>query len=185
VGFSLGGNIVLKAAGEADEYPLPGLVGVAAVAPPIDLERSINQLSSPANRWYEQYFLRLMVSHARRWQRTFPELLPVHFPERLTVPEFNELSTAPLHGFRRAAEYYRRVPSMPLIPRIRVAGLVLVSRDDPFIAVEPFEEVEPPPNVELQIVEQGGHLGFLGWDGAGGIHWAERRVAHWVARTAA
>lgn len=184
VGFSLGGNIVLKAAGEADVYPIPGLSGVVAVAPPIDLERSIHQLSQPANRFYARYFLKLMVTHARRWQRTFPEILPVEFPAQLTVPEFNELFIAPLHGFPRAADYYREVSSLPLIPRIRVSGLVLASRDDPFIAVEPFEEVAPPPNVELQVLDHGGHLGFLGWDGAGGIHWAERRVAHWVAQAA-
>lgn len=181
VGFSLGGNIVLKAAGEADEHPMPGLAGVAAVAPPIDLERSISKLARPCNRWYEQYFLRLMVRHARRWQRTFPELLPVEFPTKLTVPQFNELFIAPLHGYRRAADYYEEVSSMPLIGQIRVPGLVLASRDDPFIATEPFEEIDPPANVELEMVDQGGHLGFLGWDGAGGIHWAERRVAHWAA----
>lgn len=184
VGYSLGGNIVLKAAAEADEYPVPGLAGVAAVAPPIDLERSIARLSEPQNWYYARYFLRLMVCHAQRWQRRYPELLPVQFPRDLTVPQFNELFIAPLHGFRRAADYYRSVSSLPFISRIRVPGLMVASRDDPFIALEPFEQIDPPPHVEVQIVDQGGHLGFLGPDGAGGIHWAERRIATWVARAA-
>jgi predicted alpha/beta-fold hydrolase len=69
---------------------------------------------------------------------------------------------------------------LPYISRIRVPTLLLTARDDPFIAVEPFEEVAQFTNVETRIAPSGGHLGFIGWDGAGGIRWAERRIVEWV-----
>ena len=67
------------------------------------------------------------------------------------------------------------------MPRIQLPTFILTARDDPFIAVEPFEEVRAPAHVEVRIAERGGHLGFLGWDGAGGYRWAERRIAEWIA----
>jgi predicted alpha/beta-fold hydrolase len=180
-GVSLGGNIVLKLAGEAAGRPVPGLAGVAAVAPPIDLERCAALLAQRRNRMYERHFLRGLLGQARQ-VRSLPGVPPVRFPRKLTLRLFDDLFTAPRHGFADALDYYRRCSSLPLLPRIGVPGLVLTARDDPFIAVEPFEQLQPPAPLEVRIVEHGGHLGFLGWDGAGGIRWAERRVAEWVAR---
>ena len=67
------------------------------------------------------------------------------------------------------------------MPRIQLPTFILTAREDPFIAVEPFEALRLPANVALRIVPHGGHLGFLGWDGAGGYRWAERRIAEWIA----
>jgi predicted alpha/beta-fold hydrolase len=71
---------------------------------------------------------------------------------------------------------------MALIPRIQVRTLILTARDDPFIAPELFEKLRVPAHIQVSVVGRGGHLGFLGWDGAGGIRWAERRVADWILR---
>jgi predicted alpha/beta-fold hydrolase len=67
-----------------------------------------------------------------------------------------------------------------LLHRIPIPTLMLTSRDDPFIAVEPFESLRLPAHVTVQIQKHGGHLGFLGWDGAGGVRWAERRLIEWI-----
>ena len=99
---------------------------------------------------------------------------------RLTLRIFDDLYTAPQGGFADALDYYRRSSALPLITRIAVPALILTARDDPFVAVEPFEALKPPAHVEVRIVPRGGHLGFLGWDGAGGVRWAERVVADWV-----
>src|SRR5262249_5576680 len=104
------------------------------------------------------------------------------FPKPLTLRLFDELYTAPRSGFAGALDYYRRASSLPFIPRIGVPALIMTARDDPFVAVEPFETLTGLPNVAVRIVERGGHLGFVGWDGAGGIRWAERRVVEWVMR---
>ncbi len=185
VGFSLGGNIVLKLAGEADAHPVPNLACVAAVSPPIDMARCAALLALPRNRLYELHFLRCLVSEVRQRQRHFADLTEVHFPRRMTIRLFDDLYTAPRGGFQDALDYYRRAASLPLLPHIRVPTLMLTARDDPFIAVEPFEQLVVPAHVEVQIVPRGGQLGFLGWDGAGGIRWAERRVADWVIHTEA
>jgi predicted alpha/beta-fold hydrolase len=71
-----------------------------------------------------------------------------------------------------------------LIERIPVPTLILTAHDDPFIAVEPFKALNAPGHIEVHILKGGGHLGFLGWDGTGGITWADRRVTDWVLRKA-
>jgi predicted alpha/beta-fold hydrolase len=180
-GFSLGGNVALKLAGEAAADPVPGLERVAAVGPPIDLERCIGLLERPRNRLYERYYLHGLVRQVRQRRRFFPDLRPVRLPRRLTLRLFDDLVTARDWGFAGAADYYRRASALPLLPRIAVPTLILTARDDPFIAAEPFESVAPPPHVRVCIADRGGHVGFLGADGAGGIRWAERRVADWLA----
>ncbi len=180
LGFSLGGNLVLKTAGEAAVQPLAQLAGVAALAPPIDMERCVALLSLRRNRFYERYFVRNMVQLVRRQQWCNPDAPQTRFPRRLTLRQFDDLHTAPLWGFRDALDYYHQASSAPLLPGLPVPALIVTARDDPFIAVEPFEELPPRPRMEVEIAEHGGHLGFLGWDGTGGIRWAERRVAEWV-----
>ncbi len=184
VGQSLGGNVALKLAGEAADEPVPGLAGVVAVGPPIDVARCAALLAEPRNLVYEQYFLRSLTAHLQRHRRIFPELPMPRFPRRMTLRLFDELYTAPFGGFGGAEDLYRRTSSLPLIPRIAVPALVLTARDDPFIAVEPFEKLRVPANVEVRVVGHGGHLGFLGADGTGGLHWAERTAAAWLLRTA-
>jgi predicted alpha/beta-fold hydrolase len=180
VGFSLGGNLVLKMAGEAAERPIPGLSRVASLAPPIDFVRCAVLIAQARNRIYNTYFTRDLVRAARLRRRFFPDLPPLRFPPRLTIRQFDELYTAPRWGFADAMAYYRQASSFALIPRIQVPTFILTARDDPFIAVEPFEELRLPPHIGLRIVPQGGHLGFLGWYGAGGYRWVERRIAEWI-----
>jgi predicted alpha/beta-fold hydrolase len=182
VGFSLGGNVVLKLAGEASDEPLTGLERVAAVGPPIDLARCTEMLALPRNRFYENYFLIRLIAQVRQRERLIPDLPRTRFPLRLRLRHFDDLFTAPQWGFAGALDYYRRASALPFIPRITVPTLILTAHDDPFIAVQPFLDLAAPPNVEVHVQERGGHLGFLGPDGAGGIRWAERRVVEWVAR---
>ncbi|HLN30546.1 MAG TPA: alpha/beta fold hydrolase [Gemmataceae bacterium] len=181
LGFSLGGNIVLKLAGEAACQPLPLLERVAAVAPPIDLERCAELLALPGNRLYNFHYSRSLVDQVQRQQQHFPDLPRVRFPRRLTMRIFDELYTAPRGGFQDALDYYRRASSVSLIARITVPTLILTARDDPFIAVDSFERLQAPEHIAVTILRHGGHLGFLGPDGAGGIRWAERRVVDWVS----
>jgi predicted alpha/beta-fold hydrolase len=182
VGFSLGGNIVLKLAAEAAAEPLPGLARVAAVAPPIDLEGCAAVLAVRRNRFYEKFFLRGLLAQARQQRRYFPDLPRPRFPRRLTLRLFDDLYTAPRGGFADALDYYRRCAALPLIGRIAVPTFILTARDDPFIPAAPFEALPALPHLEVHIAPGGGHLGFLGRDGAGGIRWAERRVADWLSR---
>jgi predicted alpha/beta-fold hydrolase len=183
IGFSLGGNIALKMAGEAGDSPLANLQRLAAVSPPIDMARSAELLALRRNRLYERYYVRGLVRQVRQRQGLVHDEPAVSFPRRMTLRLFDDLYTAPRWGFADALDYYRCASSLPFIPRIAAPCLILTARDDPFIAVEPFETLQVPPHIEVRIVQRGGHLGFLGWNGMNGIRWAEHRVAEWVLRT--
>jgi predicted alpha/beta-fold hydrolase len=180
VGVSLGGNLVLKLAGEAADRPVPGLNRVFSLNPPIDLERCAALLAKRRNRLYERYFLRELLAEVQLRRGHFPDLPDPCFPRRLTMRHFDDLYTAPNWGFADAMDYYHSASALPFIGRITLPTLILTARDDPFIAVEPFEALAPPPNVVVRILPHGGHLGFVGWDGVGGIRWAERRLVEWV-----
>jgi predicted alpha/beta-fold hydrolase len=73
---------------------------------------------------------------------------------------------------------------LPLLPRIQVPALVLTARDDPFVCADSFDTFTVPPGMEVWVLERGGHLGFLGWNGKAGIRWAELRLVEWVLRQA-
>jgi len=180
VGFSLGGNIVLKLAGEAAARPLPGLIAVAAVNPPIDLEASCAMLSRPPNRFYDRFFARQLSKQALQHVELFPDLPRPSFPRNMTLRQFDELYTAPRGGYADALEYYRQASALPLVPRIALPTLILSARDDPFVAVEPIAALQGAANLHIRLTDHGGHLGYLGADGRGGIHWAERHVAAWL-----
>jgi uncharacterized protein len=180
IGFSLGGNIVLKLAGEAAERAVDGLERVAALAPPADFERCAALLAEPRNRFYEQYFVRGLLEQVSQRKRFFPEEAAIRFPRRLTMRQFDDLYTSPRCGFDDAAHYYRTAACLPLLQHIVVPTFILTARDDPFIAAEPLERLATPPNMEVLIRDRGGHLGFLGRSGAGGFRWAEQRIAEWV-----
>lgn len=180
VGCSLGGNIVLKMAGETAWDKLPQLRRVAAVNPPIDLEACSNLIGQPHNRIYELSFLRDLMAQVKLRSRAFPELPRVRFPQPMTLRRFDDLYTAPLSGYRDASDYYRRASSAPYISRIEIPTLILTARDDPFIAVPPFEALPAAPHRVLDIAPFGGHVGFLDWRFGQWERWGERRVVSWL-----
>jgi predicted alpha/beta-fold hydrolase len=180
VGFSLGGNIVMKLAGEAATRPLPQLERVAAVSPPIDLERCAALLARPHNRFYELHYVRDLLRQLRRRRLLHADEPTVAFPRRMTMRLFDDLYTAPLWGFADAVDYYRRASALPGMGQVGVPALLLTARDDPFIAVESFERLKATGRRDVRILARGGHLGFLGRNSTGGIRWAEQQVADWV-----
>jgi predicted alpha/beta-fold hydrolase len=178
IGFSLGGNIVLKAAGEGG---LPAsLTALAAVAPPIDLTLCAAKLSAPRQRLYDLYFVNELLAQARQRERFFPAIRAPQLrgPDR-SLRGFDDAYTAPLWGFADAAAYYRQQSSWPWLTRIQVPTLLLTAADDPFIAVEPFLALTPGGAITVEIQRHGGHLGFLGSDGQGGIRWVDARLHAW------
>jgi uncharacterized protein len=180
VGLSLGGNIALKLAGEAASARVPGLAAVAALAPPIDLEACAEAIAQPCNRLYETYYVRALIRQVSRHRRFSRNERPVRFPRGTTLRQFDDLYTAPRGGFADALDYYRRASALPLLGRIALPSYILAARDDPFIPVVIFERLSRPAPMEIQLAPHGGHLGFLGWDGNGGIRWAERRLVEWI-----
>lgn len=182
IGFSLGGNLVLKLAAEASSEPLVGLDCVIAANPPIDLAASCRRIQAPENRIYDKNFVRQLRTQVVRLHRAFPELGPVDLPKDLSVLDFDDRYTAPRNGFDSAADYYARCSSAHLIPRISVPGLVIHAENDPFIPVEPFRGVRFPKQLALELIPGGGHLGYLSrkpWNGD--RRWLDWRITAWLS----
>ena len=155
----------LKLAGEAAGQPVPGLARVVALGRHRP-GRCSSRLALPRNRLYEAIFLRELIADAKARQRTSRTCRRSRFQADDGAAVRRPVHRPPQRLRRRAGLLPPRgVPA--LVGSIPVPTLVLTSRDDPFIAVEPFEELKAPGHVTVRILRHGGHLGFLGWDGAG------------------
>lgn len=185
LGFSMGGNLVLKLAGEWGREAPPELRAVCAVSPAVDLAPSAAALHRPSNWIYEQYFLWSLRRHIRRKARLYPNRYELRRLRRLwTLRQFDDRITAHYCGFTGADDYYTRASAARVVERIAVPALLIHSNDDPFIHILPEtrERLEANPCVHYVETEHGGHCGFLadpdGYDG----RWAERTVVEFLAR---
>jgi len=181
VGFSLGANLVLKLAAETGELPLSGLDCVLAANPPIDLVDCAQQMLRSENRFYTWNFVRWLRVMVGRLHQRFPELGPPRLRGVKTLYDFDDRYTAPRNGFRSADDYYERCSLMTSLGRIRVAGLIVHAMDDPFVTHEPFLRALRPPNLSLELLPNGGHLGYLSRNPWLGDHrWLDSRLATWL-----
>jgi predicted alpha/beta-fold hydrolase len=180
-GYSMGGNLVLKLAGEwAARAPL---VAIATVCPVIDLAPSADALHEPANRIYEWNFLHSLMRRFHRKASLFPEMYREHYigPVR-SIREFDQKFVAPYCGFRDADDYYYRAASARVVDRIAVPTLILCAHDDPFIRLFPETRALLAANPYINFVEtaNGGHCAFLARSDGDGIHWAEATVVRFL-----
>ena len=181
VGYSMGGNLVLKLAGEwGARAPL---AAVATVCPIIDLAAGADALHEPANRIYEIRFVRGLIKRMRRKAALFPEIYKIDGigPIR-SIREFDQKIVAPYCGFRDADDYYYRAASARVIHRLAVPTLVLCAQDDPFIRLFPETRSSILANPHIAFVEprHGGHCAFLGRGPGDDIHWAEATVLRFL-----
>jgi predicted alpha/beta-fold hydrolase len=165
VGFSMGGNIVLKLAGEWGAQAPPQFRGVAACCPAIDLAVSADELHDPSNRIYETYFLWAL----RRRMRQKARLFPGHFDvSRLhgirSLREFDDKVTAYYCGFAGVDDYYDRASAAHTVEQIAVPALILYAANDPFIRItaETRRKISSNPNVTFVETKDGGHCAFIG-----------------------
>ena len=182
VGFSLGANLVLKLAAEAADRPLEGFDAVIACNPPIDLDACCQLIRRPSNRLYDRNFLRHLREDVGRLHAIYPELEPIDLLAARSLHEFDQLYTAPRNGFLDAADYYAKCSAGPMLRRIEVPGLVIHAEDDPFIPPDPFRSIAFPPKLALELIPNGGHLGFLSrrpWQGD--RRWLDARISTWLA----
>jgi len=183
-GYSLGGNLTLKLAGELGDTPPPELKAVCAVSPTMDLGLCVNTLERRHNLVYQWNFVRSLKGRMRRKKAAFPDDYDLDPLKRVwTIRMFDELYTAPHHGFGGAADYYHRASAMRVIDRIRVPALILTAEDDPFVPSAPFRNpaVTGNRNLTVVITRHGGHCAFVErgdveYDG----YWAEREIVRFV-----
>jgi predicted alpha/beta-fold hydrolase len=180
VGYSMGGNLVLKLAGEwGNRAPL---AAVAAVCPVIDLAPSSDALHQAANRIYEFRFLRGLMRRFHRKAALFPDRYePDGVGPVRSLREFDNKIVARYCGFDDADDYYHRVASARVVDRIDVPTLIISAMDDPFIRMfaETRKLIEANPKIDLVETRHGGHCAFLSRDKGEETHWAEATVVRY------
>jgi hypothetical protein len=186
IGFSMGGNLVLKLAGEWGSAGPAEFRGVAAVCPAVNLAAGADALHEPANRIYEYYFLLQLFRRFRRKVKLFPKDYDAGRLQGIkTLREFDERITAHYCGFAGADDYYDRAAASHLIDRIAKPTLVIHAANDPFVRILPEtrQKLLANRNIAYVEVEDGGHCAFVGEredDPAYDGRWAEREVVEFA-----
>lgn len=178
VGVSLGGNALLKWLGEQGHHARRALDAAAAVSVPFDLTAAGRQLERGFNRIYTRYFLRRLKRKSLAKLERFPGLYPASLVKQArTLHAFDDVVTAPLHGFRDADDYWARASCKPHLTGIAVPTLIVHARNDPFL---PESALPRPPEVSsavtLEVSPAGGHAGFVSGPFPGHLQWLPRRL---------
>ncbi|KAA8996489.1 hydrolase [Affinibrenneria salicis] len=183
-GFSLGGNMLACLLARRDVVCLPDAAVI--VSAPLMLEPCGARIEHGVSRLYQHYLLRLLKQNVRRKMMAYPDSLPFR-PAQLKklrrLRDFDDLITAPLHGFRDALDYYRRCSALPRLLRIRTPLLIIQAKDDPFMAPAVIPDLASlPDNIEYQLTERGGHVGFVGGSVWKPEMWLEQRIPAWLTQ---
>ena len=184
VGYSLGGNVGIKLAGDYGSQPPPPVRAICAVSPTMNLGRCVDALESRENAVYEWNFVRNLKKRMRRKGHALPGMFDLRQLDSVkTVREFDEMYTAPHHGFNDASDYYYRASSLRVVDKITIPTLILSAKDDPFVPHEQFSDNAISNNLSVTtlITDYGGHCGFytspeVGFDG----YWAEQAVVNFI-----
>jgi predicted alpha/beta-fold hydrolase len=185
VGFSMGGNLVLKLAGEWGSSGPPQFLAVAAVCPAMDLAASSDALNQSSNRLYQIYFMWKLRRTLRAKARLFPGKFDLSRLRGVkSLRDFDDKITAYYCGFKGGSDYYYRAAAARVVDRIAVPAFILHSANDPFIRItsETRQKVLANPNITFVETEDGGHCSFVadrdGYDG----YWAERQVIEFLKK---
>jgi hypothetical protein len=180
-GFSLGGNVALKLAGELGESAVRLIAGVMAISTPIDLAACVRQLDKPSNSIYARRFVSRLKERVRAKERLTPGLFDLSGLHQVRdIYGFDDRFTAPAFGFGSADNYYATQSANQFLDRIRVPTLLVQAKDDPLI---PFSVFDHPafsnnPHLRLLATEHGGHLGFISKTRP--RFWLDQVLVHWV-----
>jgi len=184
-GFSMGGNLVLKLAGEWGQQGPPQFCAVAACCPSMDLAASADALHDPINRLYELYFLYNLRRRMIRKAALFPGHFDVARMQGMrSLREFDDKITAYYCGFKGADDYYARAAASNVIDKISVSALIVHAANDPFIRVLPEtrRKIAANSNIKFLETEDGGHCAFLGSrNGVDDGFWAESHIVNFLS----
>jgi predicted alpha/beta-fold hydrolase len=183
VGYSLGGNVLLKYLGEMLHQKPNNLKSAVAISAPIDLVSCVHEIHRRRNRLYHNRFLKTLKQKVAEKARRMPEQLSAaHLPLVKTLTDFDTFYTAPLHGFASAADYHIRASSKPFLPNIKLPTLLLQAQDDPMLGIGcfPIREAQENPNLHLLLTKYGGHVAFT--QPGSRWHWMEKVALEFAMR---
>lgn len=179
-GFSLGGNVALKLAGELGDDARRLLREVITFCPSADLHACHALLKKAMGGIYERMFLYALRKELLRRNTAFPDDLH-EVPDVSSLHAFDDQYTARQWGFESADDYYHQASARSVLERIRVPTRVTLAVDDPIVDPSPFEQASLPACVEVRRVAGGGHMGFLASRRTGGLQWLDTQLLRWTA----
>jgi predicted alpha/beta-fold hydrolase len=163
-GYSLGGNVTMKLAGELGAADVPEVKAFAAVSPVIDLEACMQAIERRENRFYEWNFCRNLQGRMRRKSKHFPGAFTIDGLWKLwSIRAFDDRYTAPNAGYKGANDYYERASALRVIDKVARPSLILSAADDPFVPPQIFDApgVRNNPHITTVITPSGGHCAFV------------------------
>ncbi|WJV53586.1 hydrolase [Prodigiosinella aquatilis] len=182
VGVSLGGNMLAYLLGQQGAQC--SLAAAVIVSAPLMLAPCSQRIDQGFSRIYQHYLVHLLKQNASRKIAAYPDTLPILLPQLKKIRrlrEFDDLITARIHGFLNAADYYQRCSAMPLLPQICKPLLIIQAKDDPFMTQDVIPDLALlPPNIEYQLTDHGGHVGFVGGSLLNPEMWLEQRIPDWL-----
>lgn len=182
LGFSLGGNIALKLAGELKDTAPDYLQKVIAISPPIDLSRCADLIAEKRNRLFRRYYMKRLAKTIAQRHQHFPEFGPPPvFKDEYGFRELDNLYTSQQAGFADARDYYQKCSVLPLLNSITVPCKLLFAADDPFVDCSVIRSDSLPTHIEMKVTAKGGHMGFLAmpWSKSG-IRWMDYQIIKWL-----
>ena len=182
IGFSLGGNVVLKYLGEAQWGKPPQLVAAVAISTPCDVPACARRMDLPESRFYTRRFITMLCEKLAAKRGLFPDVINIDGCKALrTFKAFDDRYTAPLNGFKDAEDYWERSSSLPLLGAIAVPTLMISAADDPFLTPGCFPRKLARNHrfLTLEVPRFGGHVGFMGRSRQG-VYWHEQRTVSFL-----
>ncbi|MDC9598531.1 hydrolase [Xenorhabdus anantnagensis] len=183
VGYSLGGNML--ACYLAEEQERAQVDAAVIVSAPFMLEACSKRIEQGFSQFYQYYLLSKLKNNATRKLLRYPNSLPLSLSQLNSMKklrEFDDAITAKIHGFKDATDYYHQCSALPRLPNITVPLLIIHAKDDPFMAPDVIPEpANLPSNIEYQMTEHGGHVGFVSGSLKKPQMWLEQRIPKWLA----
>ena len=184
IGFSLGGNVVLKYAGEQGKKMHTLVKKVISISPPCDLKGSSIQLSKKSNYIYMKRFLKTLVKKVTEKGKLFPEQ-NLNLKQLLSArnfKDFDAIYTAPSFGFKDAEDYWEKASSKAYLEHIEIPTYLLTAKNDPFLSAScfPIEEAKKNPNLHLELTNYGGHIGFIKSFKSKDKFWFEKKISDFL-----
>jgi predicted alpha/beta-fold hydrolase len=182
IGFSMGANMVLKLAGEWEDQAPDNVVGVMAVAPPVDLDACCTNVQKVLRGIYDRSFVQGLRRYIAERQRNNPDVMTPNLPPSVRkIRDFDAHITAPLSGFLDADDYYSQASSGPFLPKIRIPTLIVAAMDDPIVPIATVQQSKISDAVKLVIANGGGHLGYVAARSKDpDCRWLDWRVVDWT-----
>jgi predicted alpha/beta-fold hydrolase len=178
-GYSMGGNLVMKMAGELADSAPRQLLGIACVSASMDLAVCADAIGLPGNFLYQRHFVTRLKDRMRRKAKLFPGKFNLEPMARVrTIRDFDDVITAAYCGFRDAADYYERSSALRVAADIRVPTVILTAQRDPFIPFASFSNPALTGNSAIELIApaHGGHCAFISRQNGDARFWAEARV---------